>query len=54
MHKEKLSRTPLLVPWIIEFCKVADPQIEESNPMTIINMGLVVLVPQALVAPEGT
>ena len=36
----KLSRTPIVVPRIIEYSKDADPHLDQNNPLTVITMDL--------------
>jgi hypothetical protein len=38
--KNKLSRTPLLVPRIIDHSKDANPHLDQNNPLTVITMDL--------------
>jgi hypothetical protein len=47
--KKKFSRTPLIVPRIIDHSKDANPHLDQNNPLTIINMDLEVA---PLDAPE--
>ena len=54
-YKKKFSRTPLIVPRIIELSKDVDPHLDQRvAPLTAITMDLVVLELEALGGPTGT
>jgi hypothetical protein len=56
-YKKKFSRTPSIVPRIIELSKDADPHLDQGlilNPLTVVTMDPVVHEPKALGGPTGT